>query len=382
MMSSYPSVFRPALAVALLFSVSLASAAPLPLKVVKTEVRDSRGRRVRLRGVNAASLEWTSNGEGHILDTIRVAIQDWHANIIRVPLSQDRWFGKAPEQKDGGTAYRDLVKKVVNACSAADTYVILDLHWSDTGVWGKQIGQHTMPDENSVAFWKECAAAYKNQPAVLFDLYNEPHDTTWDIWLNGGEVTEKDRQRNYTSTYKAVGMQKLLDTVRATGAKNVVVAGGLDWAYDMSGFLNGHQLKDLRGSGVIYANHTYPFKGDTVEKWIAKMEAASREIPVIVSEFGDEGRRGPRQPGQTAAPAAGPSPWVADTLKALKDHDWDWTAWDLHPAAGPRLVSDWKYTPTPAFGIPVKEALALESERRMPWAASAGPATSGLDPWD
>ncbi len=75
-----------------------------------------------------------------------------------------------------------------------------------------------------------------------------------------------------------------------TGAQNVVIAGGLDWAYDMSGFLKGTLLVDPKGNGVIYANHTYPFKGDTVEKWIAKMETATRTLPVIVSEFGSESR--------------------------------------------------------------------------------------------
>ena len=77
-------------------------------------------------------------------------------------------------------------------------------------------------------------------------------------------------------------MQTLLDTVRSTGAKNVIIAGGLDWAYDMSGFLEGKQLADPTGNGVIYANHAYPFKGDTVEQWLAKMENATKVLPIIV----------------------------------------------------------------------------------------------------
>ena len=44
-------------------------------------------------------------------------------------------------------------------------------------------------------------------------------------------------------------------------------------------------------------------------------------------------------------------------LASLEENQWDWIAWDLHPHAGPRLVSDWNYTPTPAFGAHVKEAL-------------------------
>src|SRR5262249_26083585 len=162
------------------------------------------------------------------------------------------------------------------------------------------------------------------------DLYNEPHDVSWDVWLKGGVVMERDRQRGFTKTYEAVGMQALLDTVRSVGAKNVIVAGGLDWAYDMSGFLSGKRLSDPKGNGVIYANHNYPIKGDTFAQWLAKMEAATKQIPVIVSEFGGGFRRQRGQDGNQ---------WIRQVLQALHDHDWDWTAWDMHPSAGPTLIS-------------------------------------------
>ena len=143
-----------------------ASNMPLPLHVVGAQILNSRNQPVRLRGVNAASLEWTSTGEGHILKTLNVAIQDWHVNIIRLPLCQDRWFGKAPEQKDGAKAYRDLVQQAVDTCATQKCYIILDLHWSDCNEWGVNIGQHSMPDTNSLEFWKDFAPIYANQPAV------------------------------------------------------------------------------------------------------------------------------------------------------------------------------------------------------------------------
>ena len=332
-----------------------------PLKVSGTHVVNANNERVWLRGVNAACMEWTSDGEGHILDTVNTAIRDWKVNIIRLPLSQDRWFGKAPEQHDDSKPYRALVDRVVQACSSQNCYIMVDLHWSDAGVWGKQIGQHVMPDANSLAFWKDFAPIYKNNPAVLFDLYNEPHDTTWDVWLNGGQVTETDKQRGYSSTFDAIGMQAMLDAVRSTGAKNVIVAGGLDWSYDMSGFLAGKQLKDPNGNGVIYANHNYPFKGDTFEKWLSKIEAASKQIPVIVSEFGGGGNR---RNGQTG------DQWIRQVLQTLEGRKLDWTAWDMHPKAGPVLVSDWNYTPTASFGVFVKEALAGTLPKYMPETAN------------
>jgi mannose/cellobiose epimerase-like protein (N-acyl-D-glucosamine 2-epimerase family) len=322
---------------------------PLPLKVLKTHLVNSNSERVRLTGVNAASLEWTSDGEDHILDTVKVALDNWRPNIIRLPLAQDRWFGKAPDQKDAGLAYRALVKEIVDTCAEKGSYIMLDLHWSDAGEWGNHIGRYVMPDNNSLAFWKEVAATYKNHPTVLFDLYNEPHDVSWDIWLKGGTVTERNRRMRTELRFEAVGFRTLLDAVRRTGAKNVVVAGGLDWAYDMAGIVAGSQLSDPEGNGVVYANHFYPIKGDTVEKWRAKMTAAANRIPIIVSEFGTDSR---------ASARASSEAWVRDILIVLHEHNWDWIAWDMHPRAGPRLISDWNYTPTPGFGILVKDALA------------------------
>ena len=342
--------------------------------MVGTQIQNSKGQPVRLRGVNVASLEWTSNGEGHIVQTVKTAIDDWKVNHIRLPLAQDRWFGKAPEQKDEGRAYRALVKEIVDLCASKGCYIILDLHWSDCGEWGVNIGQHSMPDKNSLAFWKDFAPVYANHPAVLYDLYNEPHDVSWDVWLKGGTVKDRPNTRRggEPRTFEAVGMQPLLDAVRATGAKNVVIAGGLDWAYDFSGILQGRQLKDPDGNGVIYANHAYNNKGHSVDVWISRMEKAAASLPIIVSEFGGSGgpnRRG-RRGGTTAKPASSPGDdWLLHVMQVIEDHKWSWTAWDLHPQAGPTLISDWKYTPTPDFGVFVKQSLAGNLPRYTPPAA-------------
>lgn len=347
------------LAVRVSFAAEIFSNAPSPLKVVGTNIVNDKGEPVLLRGVNAASMEWTSDGQGHILKTVNVAIKDWHANIIRLPLSQDRWFGKGPDQTDGGRAYRALVKQVVDTCATQKCYIILDLHWSDCNEWGANIGQHSMPDSNSIAFWQNAAPVYANHPAVLFDLYNEPHHVSWDVWLNGGEITDTPNTRHTgpPKKFHAVGMQQLLDTIRTTGAKNVIVAGGLDWAYDFSGILDGHQLSDPKGNGVIYANHCYDNKQESVDTWIRNMKEASAKLPVMVTEFG--GNFGPSH----VVPSDN---WLQRVMRALEEHHWSWMAWDLHPGAPPNLISDWKYTPTPEFGVYVKKALASSATPTTP----------------
>jgi len=338
---------------------------PLPqLHTQGNQILDEQDRPVRLCGVNTACLEWSSDGEGHILDTVKVAIHDWKANIVRVPLCQDRWFGQThkidfygqtiPGQADDGAGYRALVRQVVDYCASNRCYVLLDLHWNDAGMWGENIGQHVMPDMNSLTFWHSCAREYRNNPAVLFDLYNEPHNTTWDIWLNGGEISETRgdgaRQGQFVPVkYQTPGMQKMLDAVRNQGARNVVVCGGLDWAYDLSGFLKGYALKDTIGDGVVYACHAYNNKGETIDKWLSHLDAALPHIPVIMSEFGGQ---------NSGATVNQPNAWVDRVIKEMDKRHCNYAAWDMHPAAGPTLISDWKYTPTPSFGVLVKASLA------------------------
>jgi hypothetical protein len=315
---------------------------PPVLHVEGTRLVTGQGHEVRLQGLNLPSLEWSATGE-HLLQSLPVAVTEWRANVIRLPLAQDRWFGKTRSQEDGGKAYRELVDQLVDYCSSHGAYIVVDLHWSDAGVWGRNIQQKKMPDTNSLAFWQDAAKRYANRSAVLFDLYNEPHDVSWQVWRDGGMVTETNR-RGETLVYQSPGMQSLLDTVRQTGAKNVVVAGGLDWAYDLTGLLNGFALEEKGGRGIIYAAHIYPSKRD----WNGKVGRAAEKYPVFVGEVGC----------QVDTRHESPYTWAPDALGYIQRLHLSWAAWCFHPSASPRIIEDWTYAPTPYWGAFVHSALA------------------------
>jgi hypothetical protein len=321
---------------------------PPLLKVEGKKLKAPDGKAVRLRGVNIPSLEW---GQGeHLFESLRVAIDDWGANVIRLPVSQDRWFGHTKEKKDGGAAYRKTVREFVEKAAAKKSYVILDLHWSDAGTWGEHVGQHQMPDDHSAEFWADAAAAFANHPAVLFGLYNEPHDVSWEVWRDGGKVVESDKKApGGKLEYNTPGMQKLLDICRDKGAKNVVVVAGLDWGYDLSGIAKGHALKDPKGNGVVYDTHIYPWKKD----WDRFVTPTADKYAVLVGEVGVD----------KAGPNHDPKTWLPRALAYIDKHELHWTAWCLHPSAKPNLIADWKYKPTEVFGEPVKKAL-LDAARR------------------
>lgn len=323
--------------------------APMRLHTQGTKVLDARGKPVELCGVNIASLEWTNEGD-HIEESVHRAITEWKANLIRLPLAQDRWFGKMKNQTNGGAAYRTLVDKLVGTCAAAHVYIDLELHWSDCGIWvneGGKLGQHVMPDLHSIDFWRDVATRYQNHPNVIFGLYNEPHHAPWNVWRDGGSITDVPQESNRDQsrvTYEAVGMQQLHDVVRATGAKNLVTVSGLDWGYDLSGVLKGHALK---GMNVVYETHPYANKPD----WDKSFGAVSKKYPVYVGEWGFNGR------------STNNLEYAHNLMNYVRVRQLHWTAWDLHVSAGPTLIRNWSYEPT-VFGQIVKEELANAAAAR------------------
>ena len=331
----------------------------------------SGGCTLRLKGVNVDGMEFDPSGNQGppgqgITATVAEAVTAWNCNIVRIPMNQDYWFGCG----GGGPNYQILIDEIVSYCQANNAYALLDLHWSGkqtgntspcgTG-WGNDANtkQQYMPDDNSVTFWSSVAARYANNSAVLFDLYNEPYDYSgggWNIWRNGG--TEA------TYGFHTPGMQLLLTVIRSAGANNVVVAGGLDYAYDLTG-VSGYALTDVpSGNGIIYSSHVYPWKGTSNPSFPgywgpndgnSKITPIASTYPVLIGEFGENYYFNP--PTNSVSDPNGN--WDQLLLNWMDANNFSGTGWDMHTSSSPILVSDWNFTPTSWHGVPVKSWLAI-----------------------
>ncbi|HEY9248636.1 MAG TPA: cellulase family glycosylhydrolase, partial [Rariglobus sp.] len=262
--------------------------------------------------VNIPSLEWSLTGE-NLSVSIPAAIIDWQANLIRLPVKQASWLSSTD-----GPAYKALVDGIVAQASAAGVYVLLDQH------------EYQQPSTTAATFWTDAANHYKNNPAVLFGLFNEPHGTTWTVWKNGDA--------------NGPGMQGLVNAIRATGANNVITAGGLDWAYDLSGIIAGYALTDTApGNGIVYETHIYPWKGS----WQERVGNVAQVHPVLVGEIGH-----PDGTSYIGLNFEDDSTWVPRVLDWVDTRQLHWTGWSLHPTATPSMIRDWTYTPTAHWGAP------------------------------
>ena len=304
------------------------------------------GTEVWLQGVSVDSLQWSNTGEG-TLSSVIAAIESWKANIIRLPMVESRWFGRDKGQSDGGTAYRAIIDQAITAASSRGVYLIIDLH------------RFGAPKDDHVAFWKACAETYKDNPAVIFELFNEPHGISWEVWKNGGDVgTEKKQDpavlaenKDAVVASRSPGMQAMVDAVRGTGAKNLMLVGGLDWAYDISGILKGFALDDRGGNGIAYVTHVYPWKSD----WQGKFLDVAAQYPVVMTEVGCDIKRYDFIPVERFE---NPYSWAPDMIACIQKNRIHWTAFSFHPKCGPPMLQDTKdFTPTPFWGAFVRAAL-------------------------
>lgn len=314
-----------------------------PLMTVSNRLVSMKtGREVWLQGVAIASLEWSAGGD-HIMTSVSNAVEKWNANVVRLALRSDFWFGHGPWQnpKNGAAKYHELVDRVAEYLQAHGKYLVVDLHEFRAPTW------------KHVSFWLDVSTRYRNHPGVIFGLLNEPHDIPWEVWRNGGQVSDKKKagviaeNKEAIRSFDSVGMQKLLDTVRANGAGNVVTAGGLDWAYDLSGVLNGYALA---GSNIVYETHVYPWKRGWQK---AFLDAAARH-PILMGEVGAQPTPMPFESPKSFIP---PEAWVPGMLATIQQYRINWTAWCFHPRSSPCLIGDWDYTPTPYWGKQAKAAL-------------------------
>jgi hypothetical protein len=255
---------------------------------------DAAGRRVRLRGVNRSGTEYACAQGWGLFDgpsdsaSVR-AIAAWTATAVRVPLNETCWLGiNGVKPELSGASYQRAIADYVGLLTRSGLVVILDLHWSAPGT-AVALGQQPMPDrEHAPEFWRQVAAAYKTNTAVLFDLFNEPFPDTnadtpeaWRCWREGGTCRGVG--------YQAAGMQELVSAVRSTGATNVILLGGVQYAARLSQWL-AHRPTDPLGN-VAASWHVYNSSWcNTRSCWDGEAAPVAAQVPLVLGELGEDDR--------------------------------------------------------------------------------------------
>ncbi len=248
------------------------------LKTNSNNIIDNLGNTIKIKGVVRPSLEWNTQGQNLSKEDI-VEMKKFGANAIRLDINANYWNKSEPETKDG--SYRQIINAIVYYATIQNMLVILDYHWSNDIVKQEKMAP---ANTTTIKFWKSVANQYKDFGNVLFELYNEAHDISYDEWLYGNSQYE--------------GMQQMYDIVRNEHAENLIIVGGLQWGYDLSFITlnknncNNNQencfIKEKDGSlakNLIYGSHPYNKYDENFAE--SNLDGVKNLYPIIYTEFGD-----------------------------------------------------------------------------------------------
>ncbi|MEW1778734.1 cellulose binding domain-containing protein [Streptomyces sp. NPDC086777] len=328
------------------------------LHVSGTRLVDANGTARRLLGVNRSGGEFMcvqgyGIWDGPVDDAAIRAIADWKANAVRIPLNEECWLGLSNVKPEyAGVHYIEAVKELVTRVESYGLTPVLDLHWTYGQYTGNSAGcsdvhatcQKPMPDaQYSPSFWSSVAGTFKDDQAVVFDLFNEPYPDratstatqAWQCWRDGGTCPG--------IGYEVAGMQDLVDSVRGAGARNVIMVGGLAYSNDLGQWLT-YEPTDPAGN-LVAAYHGYNFNTCAGEScWNSTLAPVAARVPLVAGEIGEN----------TCSHA-----FVDQVMKWFDDRGlsylgWTWNTWDC--SAGPSLISDYSGTPT-AYGAGLRDHL-------------------------
>lgn len=322
-------------------TASAPSSSPVvgPLHVVGNAILQSDGDPLVMRGFVLYGLQHSADPAGIPLKVEIDQAKAWGANVVRVSLGEQLWLKTSCYYSP---SYAGVVNEVVQEITSLGMVALLDLHLSSIGACGTPGPQMMADDPGSITFWKQVASQYKDNPLVAFGLFNEPQRISESIWLDGGYLA------NAKVPYQAAGMQQLYDAVRSTGAKNLVIVSGLNFANDFPTTL-------VAGSNIAYGVHVYTCPVDpppncsssapydpapVLDGWVLP----SLSVPVVVSEFG--------------WPSANSGTYNSNVVSFADDHGWGWIGFAFSRTTDDRFDL-LEPTSVPGFYVPSPAAMPL-----------------------
>ncbi|HET9769498.1 MAG TPA: cellulase family glycosylhydrolase, partial [Acidimicrobiia bacterium] len=195
---------------------------------------------------------------------------------------------------------------------------------------------HAQPSAATIRDWQTLTALFNGDQHVIYEIFNEPQNKPtpdgWEIWRNGGPP-----ERNQGTP--AVGHQRVLEAIRATGATNVVIADAGQFGQRLDGV---PLLHDPLGQ-VAYGVHPYLTHSlREPDDWEPGFGFLASQYPVVATEWTAVSRvRFCRPEWETTAP---------QLVDYLQDRNIGMLAWAFDVLD--TLILDWHdRTPTSLEGF-------------------------------
>lgn len=219
--------------------------------------------------IAGVSLFWSNTGEGEKFYTTAVVEKlknDWGAKLIRAAMAVDDSFSIAG-YLDNPQYNLQRVTHVADAAIANNMYVIIDWHTHNAE-------EH---EADAITFFEEMARKYKDNPNVIYEIYNEPDCI---IGISGiGNCMYSDRTQ--WPIIKAYA-ERVIDAIRAIDPDNLIIVGTPFYSQDVDAASEDPILNEIN---IAYTLHFYA--ASHKQNIRSKAVTALRNgIPLFVTEWG------------------------------------------------------------------------------------------------
>ena len=206
------------------------------------------------------SLFWSNTGWGgekyYTAKTVAWLKSDWKANLVRASMGVEEGGGYLNKDTKAisDASNKTRAYTVVDAAIANDMYVIVDWHSHHAEDYKAQ----------AITFFKEVATKYKDSNNVIYEIYNEPLNTT-----------------DWSATIKPYAVD-VIAAIRAIDPDNLIIVGTQTWSQDVDKASN----DPITGyANIAYTLHFYA--GTHKQSLRDKAQTAlNNGIALFVTEWG------------------------------------------------------------------------------------------------
>lgn len=215
-----------------------------PLSVEGTYLVNCKGEKIILQGV---SFGWhNAHSRFYNAGAVKTLATEWNVRVVRASLGLEPFGDYIRNPKRG----MDCVTAVVDAAIDEGVYVIIDWH------------SHKIWKEEAKAFFDTMSEKYAGVPNVIYEIFNEPVEQSWE------EV-------------KAYS-EEVIGVIRSNDPDALILVGCPHWDQDIRLVAD----NPIEGCGnIMYTLHFYA----ATHKQYLRDEgsyAISKGIPIFVSECG------------------------------------------------------------------------------------------------
>ena len=201
------------------------------------------------------SFFWSTSGWGqerfYNADAVKFFAEEWNAGIVRAAMGVEVDGGYLTDRE----ANLERVYTIVDAAIENGLYVLIDWHTHHAEDY---VGE-------AIAFFQAMARRYGDTPNVIYEIYNEPLDTT-----------------EWTRLIKRYAQDYLIPGIREVDPDNIILVGTRTWSQDVD-----LALADpvVGFDNIAYTFHFYAGSHgqDLRDKLTNALDAG---LPIIVSEWG------------------------------------------------------------------------------------------------